>query len=120
VAAVKVTVANPLDQPFLPVQGDLYWVRTIILWSGDRKPTRPVVVIEVPSDLFGRIAVVTRTTDTTRKGVAHDPVPEIGLAKPGVFADYASTEATLWTPRNVQRLGALPAPVFANVVDRFW
>jgi hypothetical protein len=110
---------DPLDQPFLPVLGDLYWVSTVILWSGDKKPTRPVVVIEVPSDLFGRIALVTRTSDTTRKGVAHDPMPEIGLAKPGVFADYASTEAILWTPRNVQRLGALPAPVLANVLDRF-
>jgi hypothetical protein len=114
-----VNVADPLDQPFLPVLGDLYWVSTVILWSGDRKPTRPVVIIEVPSDLFGRIAVVTRTTDTTRKGVAHDPMPEIGLDKPGVFADYTSTEALLWTPRNVQRLAALPAPMLANVLDRF-
>jgi hypothetical protein len=103
---VHVNVADPRDQPFLPVLGDLYWVSTIILWSGDRKPTRPVVVIEVPPDLFGRIAVVTRTTDTTRKGVTHDPMPEIGLGKSGVFADYASTEAMLWTPRNVQRLVA--------------
>jgi hypothetical protein len=38
---------DPLDQPFLPVLG-LFWVSTVILWSGDKKPTRPVVIIDVP------------------------------------------------------------------------
>ena len=40
-----VMFAGPEDIPFLPVAGELYWVRTVILWSGDNKPTRPVVVI---------------------------------------------------------------------------
>jgi mRNA-degrading endonuclease toxin of MazEF toxin-antitoxin module len=108
-----------LDEPFMPVVGDLYWVNTQILWSGDRKPTRPVVVVETPAEDLGRIAVVTRTTDTTRKGVPHDPVPELGLHRPGVFADFGSTESVLWTLRNVRRLGVLASDVLAKVMERF-
>jgi hypothetical protein len=114
-----VTTTDPLDEPFLPVLGDLYWISTLILWSGDRKPTRPVVVVEVPPDGLGRIAVVTRTSDTARKGVPHEPMPELGLQKPGVFADYGSTEAVLWTPRNVRRLGVLQSDILAKVKERF-
>ncbi|HEY7873839.1 MAG TPA: hypothetical protein VIG64_01835 [Actinomycetota bacterium] len=110
---------KPLDEPFMPAVGDLYWLNTQILWSGDRKPTRPVVVIETPAEEPGRIAVVTRTTDTTRKGVPHDPVPELGLRRPGVFADFASTESLLWTLRNVRRLGVLASDVLAKVMERF-
>lgn len=113
------SLSDPLDEPFLPGLGTLYWAHTIILWSGDRKLTRPVVVIEVPKDRFGRVMVVTRTSDTTRKGVQHDAMPGIGLSKPGVFVRLASTEASLWTPRNVQPLGALPDEVFAAVMGRF-
>ncbi len=108
-----------LDDPFVPLVGELYWVNTQILWSGDREPTRPLVVIEVPSEGLGRIAVVTRTSDTTRKGVSHDPVPELGLNRPGVFADFGSTESVLWTPRNVRRLGVLESEILAKVMERF-
>jgi hypothetical protein len=107
------------DIPFLPVAGELYWVRTVILWSGDKKATRPVVVIEVPTTNLGRVAVVTRTTDIKRRGVPHEAMPEIGLTKCGVFADFRSAEATLWTPRNARRLGILPSPVFSQVLERF-
>jgi mRNA-degrading endonuclease toxin of MazEF toxin-antitoxin module len=112
-------VVDPLDEPFLPMVGDLYWVNTIIFWSSDRKRTRPVVVIESPPDRFGRIMMVTRTSDTTCKGVFHDAMPEIGLTKPGVFRSLASTAASLWTPRNVRRLGPLPAATFDKIVDRY-
>jgi mRNA-degrading endonuclease toxin of MazEF toxin-antitoxin module len=110
---------DPLDEPFLPEIGDLCWANSEIFWSGDKKPTRPVVVIETPADGLGRIAVVKRTTDTTRKGVPHDPMPEVGLNKPGVFADFTSTEALLWTPRNVRRLGKLSEEVLAKILERF-
>lgn len=113
------TESDPLGEPFIPIVGDLYWVTTRIFWSGDRKPTRPVVVIEVPSDGLGRIAVVTRTTDLARKGIPHDPVPELGLNRPGVFADFGSTEALLWTPRNVCRLGSLANDVLTKIMERF-
>jgi len=115
----EVSIADPLDEPFLPTIGDLYWVQTIILWSGDKKSRRPVVVIEAPRDRFGRVFMVTRTSDTTRKGVPHEAMPGIGLSKPGVFVRFASAEASLWTPRNVQRLAPLPADVLAKVMGRF-
>src|SRR5437762_1175659 len=115
----RVITVDPLDEPFRPVPGDLYWVNTIITWSGDRKPTRPAVVIEAPVQGIGRIMMVSRTSDTTRKGVHHDAMPEIGLNKPGVFRTLTSTEASLWTPRNVQRLGALPADVFNEIMKRY-
>jgi hypothetical protein len=76
-------------------------------------------VIEAPAITHARIQMVTRTTDIARKGVPHDPMPEIGLNRPGVFADLASTEASLWTPRNVTHLGTLPPEVFALIEDRF-
>ena len=113
------TLHDPADGPFLPVEGELYWVSTAILWGGDRKSTRPVVVIEASSGRVTRIVVVTRTTDTRRKGVPHQPMPEIGLTRPGVFADLRSAERMLWTPRNTCRLGALPQDVFNDVMRRF-
>jgi mRNA-degrading endonuclease toxin of MazEF toxin-antitoxin module len=101
------------------MEGELYLVSTAILWGGDRKPTRPVIVIEAPQGRMTRIVVVTRTTDTRRKGVPHQPMPEIGLTKPGVFADLRSAEQMLWTPRNACRLGTLPQDVFSDVMRRF-
>jgi mRNA-degrading endonuclease toxin of MazEF toxin-antitoxin module len=111
-------MGDPLDVPFLPAVGDLYWVETIIFWSGDWKPTRPVVVLESPSNRFGRIIMVTRTSDTARKGVFHDAMPEIGLSRPGVFRNLVSAAASVWTPRNVRRLGQLPAATFDKIMDR--
>jgi hypothetical protein len=118
-AVVQVRLLGPEDTPFLPGEGELYWVQTIILWSGDRKPTRPVVVIEAPMTSLGRIQVVTRTTDVSRRGVRHEAMPEAGLTKCGVFADLGSTEATLWTPRNARKLGSLPPSVFCKVQEWF-
>lgn len=66
---------DPADEPFLPTEDELYWVRTVILWGGDRKPTRPVVVIEEPSAATARITVVTRTSDTSRKGCFQSQLP---------------------------------------------
>jgi mRNA-degrading endonuclease toxin of MazEF toxin-antitoxin module len=115
----RVTLADLQSTPFLPVEGELYWVQTIILWSGDRKATRPVVVIATPATTLGRVQVVTRTTDLSRKGVPHEAMPEAGLTKCGVFADLRSSEATLWTPQNARKLGVLPSPVFYKVQERF-
>jgi len=77
------------------------------------------VVIEVPASVEGRITVVTRTSQPVKKGIPHDPMPEIGLRKPGVFANLGSAPAVLWTPRNVQHLGRLPEDVLSRVIERF-
>jgi hypothetical protein len=112
-------MVDPLDEPFRPEVGGLYWVDTVIIWSGDRKPSRPVVVLEVPPRGIGRILMVTRTSDVARTGVYHEAMPEIGLNKPGVFGNLASAEASLWTRRNVEYLGALPSATFDKIMSRY-
>jgi hypothetical protein len=85
----------------------------------DPKEWRPVVVIERPAGLVGRVHVVTRTTDTTRKGVDHPPMPALGLQSPGVFWRYTSAEAVSWTPRNCRLLGMLDPVTLRQVLERF-
>lgn len=111
---------DPLDVPFLPVAGEIYRIRTIIVQPPDQHDTRPVVVVSSPRDLMGRVAFVCRTSDTSAKGIAHSRDRRLGLTKDGVFERLRSTEAQLWTPRNVARLGLLDAMTLSEVVDRFW
>lgn len=117
---MRVQPADPRDVPFLPSQGELYWINASIVWSGDRKPSRPVVVIEIPATIQGRIGVVTRTSQLDRKGIAHGAAPDAGLTKPGVFAEFHTVAAILWTPRNVGGpLGLLEEEVLSRIMDRF-
>lgn len=111
---------NPLDVPFLPVTGEVYRICTVIVQPPDQHDTRPVVVVSSPRDLFGRVTFVSRTSDTSAKGIAHSRTRELNLTKDGVFDRLRSTEAQLWTPRNVTRLGVLDADTLAAVVGRFW
>lgn len=111
---------DPLDVPFLPVAGEIYRIRTIIVQPPDQHDTRPVVVVSSPRDLLGRVSFVCRTSDTSVKGIAHSRERRLSLSKDGVFDRLRSTEAQLWTPRNVARLGVLDAITLAEVVARFW
>jgi len=85
----------------------MYRIQTIIVQPPDQHDTRPVVVVSVPRDLNGRVSFVCRTSDTSAKGIAHSRDRKLGLSKDGVFDRLRSTEAQLWTPRNVARLGLL-------------
>jgi hypothetical protein len=108
-----------VDDPFVPSIGELYLVRTDILLLPDPKPWRPAVVIERPAGPFGRVHLVTRTTETTRKGVEHPAVPALGLDLTGVFWRYSSAEAMAWTRRNCRLLGLLDTVTLRRVMARF-
>lgn len=108
------TAARPAS---LPEVGELYWVFTLILWSGggphDR---RPVVVVEVPPQPFGKIAVVTRTTNTAARGVFHPRAPAVGLFKDGVFDRLDRIERVNWTKDNVELIGRLDPATLERVI----
>ena len=111
---------DPLDLPFLPSVGQVYLAVTIMFQPADKKARRPVVVVGAPLSLRGRVAVVARTSDTDEDGVAHAADLGLGLDKNGVFARLKSTEAQLWTPRNVLLRGLLPAAVLRDVIARWY
>jgi hypothetical protein len=111
---------DPLDIAYLPLVGQVYIIRTVLVQPPDKHDTRPVVVVASPATLLGRISLVCRTSDTSAKGVAHGRNPQLGLNKDGVFCRLTSTEAQLWTPRNVTLLGSLEPAHLVRIVDRFW
>jgi hypothetical protein len=85
--------SDPLDQPFLPLIGQIYMVRTHILFALDKHLMRPVVVNRTAAIQHGRITVVTRTSDTKAPGIPHRKNAMLGLTKDGVFTRQNSTEA---------------------------
>lgn len=112
---------DALDVPFLPQVGQIFLVRTIIVQPADKHDTRPMVVVASPTDLLGRISLVTRTSQTeSAHGIFHPKNRLVGLNKDGVFSRLSSTEAQLWTPRNVALLGPLEPAYLVAVIDRFW
>ena len=111
---------DPLDVPRLPLVGEVYIIRTVIVQPPDKHDTRPVVVVSSPANLNGRISLVCRTSDMSAKGVAHGRSRQLGLTKDGVFCRLTSTEAQRWTPRNVTLLGPLDSEHLRLVIERFW
>jgi hypothetical protein len=111
---------DPLDVAYLPLVGEIYIIRTVIVQPPDKHDTRPVVVVASPANLLGRISLVCRTSDISAKGVQHARDRRLGLNRDGVFCRLTSTEAQLWTPRNVTLLGSLEPEHLAPVVERFW
>jgi hypothetical protein len=111
---------DPLDIPFLPLVGDVYRVRTIIVQPPDKHDTRPYVVVASPANMRGRISLVCRTSDTSADGIGHERDRRLSLTKDGVFNRLRSTEAQLWTPRNVTRLGPLERYLVDRIIERFW
>lgn len=69
-----------------PVAGGLYLVNTQLLSGTDPKPRRPAVVVALPAYGLSEVPLLTRTSDTTARGVPHPANPALGLTKPGVFA----------------------------------
>jgi hypothetical protein len=64
----------------------LYLVNTSLLSGIDPKPKRPAVVVALPAYGLTDVPVLTRTTDTSERGVGHPANAALGLTKPGVFA----------------------------------
>lgn len=111
---------DPADVPFLPSVGQVYLVATVLFQPPDKKPRRPFVVVDAPMTLRGRIAVVARTSNTEVDGVQHDADPALNLEKDGVFAWLKSTEAQLWTPRNVLLYGKVSPAVLKQIMRRWY
>jgi hypothetical protein len=107
------------DSPYLPDVGELYWVDTTILDAYDKKPRRPALVLVVPAELTGRITLATRTSDTARSGVRHDPDPALGLRLEGVFHYLRTAEAQLWTPGHVTYMDRVDPQLLADVLQDF-
>lgn len=112
-------MTSGVDDPFQPAIGELYLVRTAILLLPDPKTWRPAVVIERSSGASGRVFVVTRTTDTKKKGIEHPPAPTLRLTEQGVFWRYSSAEARMWTKRNCKLRGVLDTVTLHRVLKRF-
>jgi hypothetical protein len=108
------------DDPYLPAVGEVYWVDSTIIHPRDKKNDRPVLVVDVPSTLTGRITMVTRTTNEDRTpGVPSPAVSELGLNKPGVWGYVRSAEVSLWTPSMVEYRGSVELAVLVAVRKAF-
>lgn len=104
------------DEPYLPSVGEVYWVYSTIIHPKDKKNDRPVLVVEVPVTLSGRITIVTRTSNEERTPGFPSPIDAtLGLNKPGAWGYLRSAEANLWTPSMVQYLGVVELSVLLGV-----
>lgn len=66
--------------------GDVFWLDTFACYGGNKKPTRPGVVVRAPNPpLFTDARFAVRTSRDEATGVAHGPSPELNLDRPGVF-----------------------------------
>jgi len=103
-----------------PVRGGLYRVDTVLLSGTDPKPTRPVVVLALPPAGLPDVHVLTRTSDTSERGIRHPRNPALGLSKDGVFGfrylrgidvkHFANAGAVTY-------LGMLEQPYFDQIVE---
>lgn len=103
-----------------PVVGGLYRVDTVLLSVHDPKRRRPAVVIALPPYGLPDLPVLTRTSDTTVRGIPHPRNPGLGLSKDGVFgyAYLRRIDARHFTasPHAVVFLGMLEQEYFAKVL----
>lgn len=104
------------DAPYLPSVGEVYWVDSAIIHPKDKKSDRPVLVVEVPASISGRITIVTRTTNEERTpGLPSPADTELGLNRPGVWGYLRTAEANLWTPSMVEYRGSVDLAVLVAV-----
>lgn len=100
--------------------GGLYRVDTVLLSVYDPKPRRPAVVIALPPYGLAHLPVLTRTSDTTVRGVQHPRNPTLELSKDGVFgyAHLRRIDARHFTasPHAVVFLGMLETEYFMQVL----
>ena len=108
-------------EPFLPEEGQLYLVNTVIFTFGsDPAAARPAVVLCVPPSQASKspIQLVTRTSKDV-PGVKHPADRSLRLNANGTFSRLVSVERQLWRPENVELLGVLPDPYRSQVMARF-
>ena len=104
-----------------PVSGGLYRIDTVLLSAHDPKPRRPAVVIALPPYGLPDLPVLTRTSDTSIRGVPHPRNPALQLSKDGVFGyQYLRRiDARHFTasPHAVVFLGILEPEYFTQVLS---
>jgi hypothetical protein len=91
---VAVTLPPALPHPTgVPQVGDVYWVDTFC-YGGNKKPTRPLVVVRGPvPGLLDDVIIICRTSaeEFSSMHVKHPADPSVGLNKDGIFP-----KAYLW------------------------
>jgi mRNA-degrading endonuclease toxin of MazEF toxin-antitoxin module len=123
--ALRLPPFDPPGPPFLPTEGEIYWVASLFYYSNDPAPARPAVVLEVPALASARIRIVTRTSKTVTKtgkpapGIKHLADAVLGLDRDGVFSDPTSVERFLWCPHHVKLCGRLDEATWKAVQERF-
>lgn len=104
-----------------PVIGGLYRIDTVLLSGYDPKPRRPAVVIARPPYGLSDLPVLTRTSDSTVRGIDHPRNLALRLTKDGVFGyQYLRRiDARHFTasPHAVVFLGMLEEEYFAKVLN---
>jgi hypothetical protein len=106
-------------EPYVPDVGRLYWLRQPLLDPDDPEEERPAVVVAVPHDPYGQIAIVTRSS-TEKNGQFHPRDPQQGLNKDGWFSRMRTVAAVLWTPEAACSLDlVLDEETFAYVLRDF-
>jgi hypothetical protein len=94
------------DEPYIPEQRRLYWLRKPLLDAGDPEPERPGVVLIVPGDHGDWIRVGMRSS-TEQNGQFHVRHPRHRLTKDGYFSRSRSVNPELWTPNNAESIDLL-------------
>jgi len=77
--------AHPTGAPRV---GDVYWVDTDACYGGNKKPTRPVVVVRAPNEPLLTDAIVMTRTSMDQIGAPHVKHPAdiaLGLDRNGLF-----------------------------------
>ncbi len=118
------TVHLPTAQPHptgSPRVGDIYWVDTEACYGGNKKPTRPVVIVRAPNEpLLTDAIVITRTSmdQISAPHVKHPADLALGLERAGLYvATYQRRiDARLFVnPMFTSYQGVLPDKILVAV-----
>ena len=117
--AVVLPTANPHPSG-VPSVGDVYWVDTTV-YGGNKKPTRPVVVVRAPNDVLPDALVVTRTSMGEVRGshVKHPADLSLALDRDGAFAKHYMRRIDIRffaMPQHTRFQGQLPEPYIGQVL----
>jgi hypothetical protein len=103
----------------LPTRGQVFKVLGAIQDPVDKKYDRRAVVVRVPRDVNGRITIITRTTNTKRRGV-YSPIDlSNDLDEEGVWGYYRTVDARLWVKPDVKYIFTLPPNVVDEICAKF-
>jgi hypothetical protein len=116
--ALRLPSFDPPGPPFLPAEGEVYWVVSLLYYSKDPAPARPAIVLAVPALASARIRIVTRTSELV-SGVKHPADASLGLDVDGVFSKPMSVERSMWCPQHVKRCGRLDEITWKAIQERF-